>query len=162
MKSFFSFVLFFKVNGFIWSVLKFSSLDRLDPLRGLAARLRNNHSNKKQFAEQATLSSRHIELELPLRKNYRAVVHFTVVFENDRAVPSFLGFKLAFDGVRRETLRLPWLDAALVMENLDFNVANYFLRLDPLNKKVDDTEKENAKNSLPDGVKKLQDVSEFS
>ncbi|CAF4937847.1 unnamed protein product, partial [Rotaria socialis] len=29
-----------QVNGYMWSVLKFSALDRLDPLRGLAARLR--------------------------------------------------------------------------------------------------------------------------
>ncbi|CAF4803307.1 unnamed protein product, partial [Rotaria socialis] len=54
-----------QVNGYMWSVLKFSSLDRLDPLRGLAARLRVHHDNKKQFSEQSTLSSRHVELEIP-------------------------------------------------------------------------------------------------
>jgi len=150
-----------QVNGFIWSVLKYSSLDRLCPLRGLAARLRVNHNNKKQFSEQATLSSRQIQIELPLRKNYRAVIHFSVVFENDRAVPSFIGGKLAFDGIRRETLRLPWIDGVLIIENLDWNVADYFLRLDPLNKNknVNDDYKEKTKDILPDNLKKLQDVS---
>ncbi|CAF3221829.1 unnamed protein product [Rotaria sp. Silwood2] len=149
-----------QVNGYIWSVLKYSLLDRLCPLRGLAARLRDHHDNKKQFSEQATLSSRHIEVELPLRRNYQAVIHFSVVFENDRAVPSFISAKLAFDGVRRETLRLPWFDGALVIENLDWNVADYFLRLDPLNKNknVDDTYKEKTKNSLPAGIKRLQNT----
>ncbi|CAF1498906.1 unnamed protein product [Rotaria sp. Silwood1] len=147
-----------QVNGYIWSVLKYSSLNRLCPLRGLAARLRDHHDNKKQFAEQATLSSRHIEVELPLRRNYQAVIHLSVVFENDRAVPSFISAKLAFDGVRRETLRLPWFDGAFIIENLDWNVADYFLRLDPLNKKVDDTYKEKTKNSLPPSLKRLQNT----
>ncbi|CAF4797507.1 unnamed protein product, partial [Rotaria magnacalcarata] len=149
-----------QVNGYMWSVLKFSSLDRLDPLRGLAARLRVHHDNKKQFSEQSTLSSRHVELEIPLRKNYRAVIHLSVVFENDRVVPSFIGAKLAFDGVRRETIRLPWIDGALIIENLDSNVAEYFLRLDPLNKNknVDDTYRTNTKNSLPGSTKRLQDT----
>jgi hypothetical protein len=149
-----------QVNGFIWSVLKYSSLDRLCPLRGLAARLRTHHNNKKQFSEQATLSSRQLQIELPLRRNYRAVIHLCVVFENDRAVPSFIGVKLAFDGIRRETLRLPWIDGALIIENLDWNVADYFLRLDPLNKNknVDDDYKEKAKDNLPAGLKKLQEV----
>lgn len=149
-----------QVNGFIWSVLKYSALDRLCPLRGLAARLRVHHENKKQFAEQATLSSRQIQIELPLRKNYQAVVHVCLVFENDRAVPSFIGAKLAFDGIRRETHRLPWVDVALIVENLDWNVAEYFLKLDPLNKNknVDDDDKEQAKKNLPAGVKKLQEV----
>lgn len=147
----------------MWSALKYSSLDRLCPLRGLASRLRVHHENKKQFAEQATISSRRVEVELPLRKNYRAVVHFSVVFENDRAVPSFIAVKLAFDGIRRETLRLPWLDAALVIENLDWNVADYFLNLDPLNKnrKSDESTKEKSKNGLPQKLKGLQDVSLF-
>ncbi len=150
-----------QVNGFIWSALKYSSLDRLCPLRGLAARLRIHHQNKKQFSEQATISSRQIQIELPLRKNYRAVIHVCLVFENDRVVPSFLGVKLAFDGIRRETLRLPWIDVALISENLDWNFADYFLRLDPLNKNVSDDEKARAKSSLPPGLKRLQDVSEF-
>jgi hypothetical protein len=152
-----------QVNGFIWSALKYSSLDRLCPLRGLAARVRAHHNSKKQFSEQATLSSRQIQIELPLRKNYRAVIHLCVVFENDRAVPSFIAGKLAFDGIRRETLRLPWVDSALIIENLDWNVADYFLRLDPLNQKknVDDDYKEKTKNNLPAGLKKLQNVSEL-
>ena len=151
-----------QVNGFIWSALKYSSLDRLCPLRGLASRLRVHHPNKKQFSEQATVSSRKVEIELPLRKNYRAVIHLSVVFENDRAVPSFIGAKFAFDGIRRETLRLPWIDGAVIIENLDWNVADYFLRLDPLNKNtnVGDDYKNKAKANLPDGVKKLQNVSE--
>ncbi len=141
--------------------MKYSSLDRLCPLRGLAARLRAHHTNKKQFAEQATLSSRPIEIELPLRKNYRAVIHLNIIFENDRVVPSFLGAKLAFDGIRRETLRLPWVDLALINENLDYNFAEYILKLDPLNKKtnVDDTEKSRVKSTLPPGVQQLQNVS---
>ena len=149
-----------QVNGFIWSVLKYSALDRLSSLRGLAARLRVHHENKKQFLEQATLSSRHIEIELPLKKNYEAVVHLSIIFENDRAVPSFIGAKLAFDGIRRETLRLPWIDVALIIENLDWNVAEYFLKLDPLNKNknVDDDFRDQSKKDLPAGVKKLQDV----
>jgi hypothetical protein len=152
-----------QVNGYIWSVLKYSSLDRLCPLRGLAARLRVHHQNKKQYLEQAPLSSRQVQIELPLRKNYRAVIHFSVVFENDRVVPSFLGGKLAFDGVRRETHRLPWVDGAVIIENLDWNVADYFLRLDPLNKNkdVDDEYKDKAKSGLPAGIKKLQDVSQL-
>ncbi|CAF0940658.1 unnamed protein product [Rotaria sordida] len=145
-----------QVNGFIWSALKYSSLDRLCPLRGLASRLRAHHDNKQQFLEQQTLSSRQVQIELPLRKNYRAVVHVCVVFENDRVVPSFLDVKLAFDGVRRETLRLPWIDVALISENLDWNFADYFLRLDPLNKKMNEDEKTRVKNNLPAGVKKLQ------
>ena len=86
---------------------------------------------------------------------------FSIVFENDRAVPSFLSVKFAFDGIRRETFRLPWIDGALIMENLDWNVADYCLRLDPLNKdqNVDDEYKEKAKKNLPDGVKRLQNVS---
>ncbi|CAF1402787.1 unnamed protein product, partial [Rotaria sordida] len=149
-----------QVNGYIWSVLKYSSLNRLCPLRGLAARLRDHHDNKKQFSEQATLSSRHIEVEFLLRRNYQAVIHFSVVFENDRAVPSFISAKLAFDGVRRETLRLPWFDGALIIENLDWNVADYFLRLDPLNtnKNVDDSYKEKTKNNLPPNIKRLQNT----
>ena len=147
-----------QVNGYIWSVLKYSLLDRLCPLRGLAARLRDHHDNKKQFAEQSTLSSRYLELEIPLRRNYEAVIHCSVVFENDRAVPSFISAKLAFDGVRRETLRLPWFDGAFIIENLDWNVADYFLRLDPLNKNknVDDAYREKMKGTLPAGLKRLQ------
>jgi hypothetical protein len=149
------------VNGFIWSVLKYSSLDTLCPLRGLAARLRAHHDNKKQFSEQATLSSRKIQIELPLRKNYQALIDFSVIFENDRVVPSFIGGKLAFDGIRRETLRLPWIDIALINENLDWNFADYFLRLDPLNKNknVNEDEKTRTKTNLPPGLKRLQDVS---
>ena len=152
-----------QVNGFIWSALKYSSLDRLCPLRGLAARLRAHHANKKQFAEQATLSSRKIQLEVPLRKNYRAVIHACLIFENDRVVPSFFGAKLAFDGIRRETLRLPWIDLALISENLDYNFAEYFLNLDPLNKKtnVEDNEKEQIKRTLPPAVQQMQSVSEL-
>ncbi|UJR15532.1 hypothetical protein I4U23_002471 [Adineta vaga] len=148
-----------QVNGFIWSVLKYSSLDRLCPLRGLAARLRAHNTNKKQYAQQATISSRQIQIELPLRKNYRAVLHFCFVFENDRVVPSFIGFQLAFDGIRRETLLLPWIHAALISENLDWNFADYFIRLDPLNngKVVSEEEKERLKSALPPGVKRLQD-----
>ena len=143
-------------------MLKYSVLDRLCPLRGLAARLRSHHSNKKQFLEQATLSSRQMQVEVPLRQNYRAVVHLSAVFENDRAVPSFIGGQLAFDGIRRETLRLPWVEAAFIIENLDWNVADYFLRLDPLNKNknVNDEYKENAKSKLPAGLKKLQEVKQ--
>lgn len=141
-------------------MLKNSALDRLCPLRGLAARLRSHHNNKQQFREQATLSSRQIHVELPLRKNYRAVIHFCVIFENDRAVPSFIGVKVAFDGIRRETLRLPWIEGAVIVENLDWNVADYFLRLDPLNKNknVDDDYRESAKSKLPAGAKKFQEV----
>ena len=149
-----------QVNGFIWSALKYSSLDPLCPLRGLAARLRVHHQNKKQFKEQATISSRKIQLELPLRKNYRAVIHACLIFENDRVVPSFVGVKLAFDGIRRETLRLPWMDVALISENLDYNFAEYFLHLDPLNKKtnIDDDEKNQLKRALPPGVQQFQTV----
>ncbi|CAF4763351.1 unnamed protein product, partial [Rotaria socialis] len=43
------------VNGFILSALKYSSLS---PLRGLAARIRVSHNNRKQFLGKATLSSR--------------------------------------------------------------------------------------------------------
>ncbi|CAF0806671.1 unnamed protein product [Adineta ricciae] len=147
-----------QVNGFIWSALKYSSLDRLCPLRGLAARLRAHHTNKKQFSEQATISSRQIQLEIPLRRNYEAVIHLCIVFENDRVVPSFIGLKLAFDGIRRETLRLPWIDVALISENLDWNFADYFLRLDPLTKgkTVTDEEKERIKNALPPNVQRMQ------
>ena len=153
-----------QVNGFIWSALKYSSLDRLCPLRGLASRLRVNRPNKKQFTEQATLSSRKLEIDLPLRKNYRAVIQLCVVFEDDRAVPSFLGAKFAFDGIRRETLRLPWIDGAVIIENLDWNVADYFLRLDPLNKNtnVGDDYKNQVKGNLPPGIKQLQNVSRSS
>jgi hypothetical protein len=141
--------------------LKYASLDRLCPLRGLAARLRAHHPDKGQFTEQATMSSRQVHLELPLRKNYRAVLHLCVVFENDRVVPSFIGAQVAFDGIRRETLRLPWVDLALISENLDWNFADYFLRLDPLNKGKDmsDEAKDRLKNSLPPGVRRFQDVS---
>jgi hypothetical protein len=106
------------------------------------------------------LSSRQIHVELPLRKNYQAVIHLCVVFEDDRAVPSFIGVKRSFDGIRRETLRLPWVEGALIIENLDWNVADYFLRLDPLNKNknVDDDYRDNAKSKLPAGLKKLQEV----
>lgn len=151
-----------QVNGYIWSALKYSALDRLCPLRGLASRLRVYHQNKKQFSEQATVSSRKVEIDLPLRKNYRALIQLSVVFENDRAVPSFIGTKFAFDGIRRETLRLPWIDGALIIENLDWNVADYFLRLDPLNPNtnVGDDYKTQAKANLPPGIKKLQSVSE--
>jgi hypothetical protein len=141
--------------------LKYSSLDRLCPLRGLAARLRVHHTNRKQYAEQATISSRQLQIELPLRKNYRAVIHICLVFENDRVVPSFIGAKLAFDGIRRETLRLPWIDVALISENLDYNFAEYFLNLDPLNKKtnINENEKTKIKNTLPPGLQKFQKVS---
>lgn len=141
--------------------MKYSSLDRLCPLRGLAARLRAHHPNKKQFAEQATVSSRQIQLELPLRKNFRAVIHVCIIFENNRVVPSFLGAKLAFDGIRRETLRLPWIDLALISENLDYNFAEYFLHLDPLNKKtnIDDNEKNQIKRTLPPTLQQFQTVS---
>ena len=142
-------------------MLKFSSLDRLCPLRGLAARLRANHQETKQFAEQATLSSRRIQLDLPLRKNYRAAIRVCVVFENDRVVPSFFGVQLAFDGIRRETLRLPWIDAALIVENLDWNFADYFLRKDPLNNKQTATDdyKDNVKRTLPAALREKQNVS---
>lgn len=150
-----------QVNGYIWSALKYSSLDRLCPLRGLAARLRVHQANKKQFSEQATLSSRKINLEIPLRKNYRAVIQGSLIFENDRVVPSFFGVKLAFDGIRRETLRLPWIDLALISENLDYNFAEYFLNLDPLNKKtnIDEKEKDQIKRALPPSVQRMQTVS---
>ena len=143
--------------------MKYSSLDRLCPLRGLAARLRAHHTNKKQFSEQATISSRQIQIEFPLRRNYEAVIHLCVVFENDRVVPSFIGLKLAFDGIRRETLRLPWVDAVLISENLDWNFADYFLRLDPLTKGkvVTDEEKERAKKALPPNIQRLQNVSQL-
>ncbi|CAF1233028.1 unnamed protein product [Adineta steineri] len=149
-----------QVNGYIWSTLKYASLDRLCPLRGLAARLRVHHHDKKQFAEQATLSSRQLQMELPLRKNYRAFIQLSFVFENDRIVPSFIGAKLAFDGIRRETLRLPWVDLALISENLDWNFAEYFFRMDSLNKanNVTDDEKTRIKNALPPPVKRLQDA----
>ena len=152
-----------QVNGFMWAALKYSALDRLCPLRGLGARLRAHHPNKKQFKEQATLSSRPIQIELPLRKNYKAIIHACLVFENNRVVPSFFGAKLAFDGIRRETLRLPWIDIALISEDLDFNFANYFLQLDPLNKKkkVDEEEKNRAKAGLPPTLRQIQNVSLF-
>lgn len=150
-----------QVNGYIWSALKYSALDRLCPLRGLAARLRAHHPDKGQFAKQATLSSRQIQLELPLRQNYAAVIQVSLVFENNRVVPSFIGAKLAFDGIRRETLRLPWVDLALINENIDENFAEYILNLDPLNKNknVDDEYREQTKNNLPPGPKKLQEVT---
>jgi hypothetical protein len=143
--------------------LKYSSLDRRCPLRGLAARIRTHHADKKQYAEQATLSSRRVEVDLPLRKNYRAAIELNVVFENDRAVPSFIGIQLAFDGIRRETLRLPWVEGAVIIENLDWNVADYFLRMDPLNKdkNVTDADRDRSKSGLPAGLKKLQKVSEL-
>lgn len=149
-----------QVNGFIWSALKYSALDRLCPLRGLAARLRAHHPNKGQFAKQATLSSRQVQVQLPLRQNYEAVIHLCVVFENNRVVPSFIGAKLAFDGIRRETLRLPWVDLALINENIDENFAEYIFNLDPLikTKDVDDTYRQQTKNNLPPGPKKLQEV----
>lgn len=143
--------------------MKYSSLDRRCPLRGLAARIRIHHADKKQYAEQATLSSRRVEVDLPLRKNYRAAIELNVVFEDDRVVPSFIGVQLAFDGIRRETLRLPWVEGAVIIENLDWNVADYFLRMDSLNKdkNVTDDDRNKAKSGLPAGLKKLQKVSEF-
>jgi hypothetical protein len=123
-----------QVNGYIWSVLKYSAIDRRCPLRGLAARLRAHIVDKKQYAEQATLSSRRIQLNLPLRKNYQANIAVSFIFENNRAVPSFIGAQVAFDGVRRETLHLPGIDASLIIENLDWNIAEYFLRADPSTK----------------------------
>lgn len=151
-----------QINGYMWSVLKYSSLDRRCPLRGLAARLRT-HANKKQYTEQATISSRRIHLDVPLRQNYQASLDLSIVMENDRAVPSFIGFQLAFDGVRRETLRLPWIEAAVINENIDENVAEYFLRLDPLNPNNNMNEdqkqeaKEKAKGRLTGAVKKFQE-----
>ncbi|CAF3781277.1 unnamed protein product [Rotaria socialis] len=114
--------------------LKYSSLS---PLRGLAARIRVSHNNRKQFLGKATLSSRYIRLEIPLRKNYQAFVDVSVIVENDRVVPSFLSVKLAFDGVRRETLRLPWT---------------------PLNKNLNDDEKSRHKTNLPSRLKQHQDT----
>ncbi|CAF4345298.1 unnamed protein product, partial [Adineta steineri] len=66
----------------------------------------------------------------------------------------------AFDGIRRETLRLPWVDLALISENLDWNFAEYFFRMDSLNKakNVTDDEKTRIKNALPPPVKRLQDA----
>ncbi|CAF4668934.1 unnamed protein product, partial [Rotaria magnacalcarata] len=81
--------------------------------------------------------------------NYQAFIDISVIFENDRVVPSFLSAKLAFDGVRRETLRLPWIDVALISENLDWNFADYFLRLDPLNRNLNDDDKSRLKTNLP-------------
>ncbi|CAF4324653.1 unnamed protein product, partial [Rotaria magnacalcarata] len=147
-----------QVNGFIWSALKYSSLDPLCPLRGLAARIRVSHNNRKQFLEQAALSSRQIRFEIPLRKNYQAFIDISVIFENDRVVPSFLSAKLAFDGVRRETLRLPWVDVAIISENLDWNFADYFLRLDPLNRNLNDDDKSRLKTNLPSKLKQHQDT----
>ena len=143
--------------------MKYSSLDRLSPLRGLAARLRVHHKNKRQFLEQATLSSRQIQIELPLLQNHRPFIDFRVVFENDRVAPSFISARLAFDGVHRETFRLPWIDGALIIENLDWNLADYFLRLDPLNqnKDVNDEYREKVRNDLPSGLKRLQRVGAF-
>ncbi|CAF3461345.1 unnamed protein product, partial [Rotaria socialis] len=77
------------------------------------------HNNRKQFLEQTTLSSRQIRLEIPLRKNDQIIVDVSVIFENDRVVPSFLSTKLAFGCVRHETLRLSWVDVAIISENLD-------------------------------------------
>ena len=78
--------------------------------------------------------------------------------------PSFIAFQLAFDGVRRETLRLPWFEGAVINENIDENVAEYFMRMDPLNpnKDLNDEQKqeakEKAKASLTGAVQKLQKV----
>ncbi|CAM4823264.1 unnamed protein product [Rotaria magnacalcarata] len=147
-----------QVNGFIWSALKYSSLNPLCPLRGLAARIRVSHNTRKQFLEQATLSSRQIRFEIPLRKNDQAFIDISVIFENDRVVPSFLSAKLAFDGVRRETLRLPWVDVAIISENFDWNFADYFLRLDPLNRNLNDDDKSRLKTNLPSKLKQHQDT----
>ncbi|CAM4940452.1 unnamed protein product [Rotaria socialis] len=65
------------------------------------------------------------------------------VIENDRVVPSFLSVKLAFDGVRRETLRLPWVDVAII---------------NPLNKNLNDDEKSRHKTNLPSRLKQHQDT----
>lgn len=138
-------------------------MDRRCPLRGLAARLRT-HANKKQYTEQATISSRRVHLDVPLRGNYQAALDLAVVFENDRAAPSFIAFQVAFDGVRRETLRLPWIEGAVINENIDENVAEYFMRMDPLNPNKDLNEeqkqeaKEKAKAGLSGAVQKLQKV----
>lgn len=103
-----------------------------------------------------------MQFELPLRKNYQAFVDISIAFENDRVVPSFIHAEVVFDGLRRETLRLPWIDVAIISENLDWNFADYFLRLDPLNKNLNDDEKTRLKNNLPSGLKQLQDVRKFS
>lgn len=117
-------------------------------------------ADKKKYTEQATLSSRQVQLDIPLRKNYRAALEASIVFENDRATPSYISLSLSFDGIRRETRRLEWVKAAMVIENLDWNVADYFLRLDPLNpKQSDDEAKETIKRNLPPALKRLQDVS---
>jgi hypothetical protein len=49
----------------------------------------------------------------------------------------------------------------LISENLDWNFADYFLRLDKSTKTVNDDEKARIKNALPPAVKTLQDVSVF-
>jgi len=49
----------------------------------------------------------------------------------------------------------------LISENLDWNFADYFFRLEKTNKNVNDDEKARIKNALPPTVKTLQDVSIF-
>lgn len=132
------------------------------PLQSLVQRLRIQPSYINKFSKQPILSSRQMQFELPLRKNYQAFVDISIAFENDRVVPSFIHAEVVFDGLRRETLRLPWIDVAIISENLDWNFADYFLRLDPLNKNLNDDEKTRLKNNLPSGLKQLQDVRKFS
>lgn len=131
-------------------------------LQSLVQRLRIQPSYTNKFSKQPILSSRQMQFELPLRKNYQAFVDISIAFENDRVVPSFIHAEVVFDGLRRETLRLPWIDVAIISENLDWNFADYFLRLDPLNKNLNDDEKTRLKNNLPSGLKQLQDVRKFS
>lgn len=153
-----------QVNGFIWSALKYSATDRLCPLRGLASRLRVNNQNKNQYAQQSLLASRQIQFNIPFGRNHRGFVDLRIVFENNRFVPSFVAAKFAVDGLRHETLRLPWAESATIMENFDQQMAEYFLRFDPLtnNTKVTDDYRNRAKANLPAGMKKAQNVSEDS
>ncbi|CAF4585559.1 unnamed protein product, partial [Rotaria socialis] len=60
--------------------------------------------------------------------------------------------------LRHEPLRLPWVDVAIISENLDWNFADYFLRLDELNKSLNEDEKSQLKTNLPSSLKQHQDV----
>ncbi|CAF0906246.1 unnamed protein product [Didymodactylos carnosus] len=145
-----------QVNGFIWSKLKYSSIDRLSPLRGIAARLRQ-HAPRQQYSQMGTFTSRKIELSLPVGREFIIKIHLQIVFENNRIAPSFISTKIYFYGIKHDTSRIPWIDFAVIIENLDWNLADYFLKLDPLMKNSNPDDKEKTKDNLSDNLKTIQE-----
>ncbi|CAF0993491.1 unnamed protein product, partial [Didymodactylos carnosus] len=145
-----------QVNGFIWSKLKYSATDRLCPLRGIAARLRAT-APRDQYSQIGTFTSREVKLSLPVGRKFIAKIDLQAIFENDRATPAFLSAKICFDGIKVDTSRVTWIDFAVIIENLDWNLAEYLIRLDPLANNTTPEEKEKVKNTLPSPLKRLQE-----